>query len=77
MKNVNVGLRAERFLWLPIWKQNVTYLFTECVVIPMATTHVRVPQPVYEQAVHVKQDHDFPSIGEAIRHMCREGGYDV
>lgn len=39
--------------------------------------HVRVPKPVYEQAKTVQEDYEYPSIGEAIRHMCKEGGYDV
>lgn len=39
--------------------------------------HVRIPETVYAAAVQVKEDRDFPSIGEAIRYMCREGGYDV
>ena len=38
---------------------------------------VKVPVPVYEKAKELKEMHDYASIGEAIRHMCREGGYDV
>lgn len=41
------------------------------------STSVRVPDPVHETAVEIKELHDYASIGEAIRHMCREGGYDV
>jgi hypothetical protein len=41
------------------------------------TNGVRVPEPVYEKAEEVKEIHDYASLGEAIRHMCREGGYDV
>jgi hypothetical protein len=37
----------------------------------------RIPKSVYEQAEEVKDEYDYPSIGEAIRHMCKEGGYDV
>lgn len=37
----------------------------------------RIPNTVYEVAHNVKEEHDYPSLGEAIRHMCREGGYDV
>jgi hypothetical protein len=43
----------------------------------MATTHTRVPDSVREKAKDVKSEYDYPSIGEAIRHMCQEGGYDV
>jgi len=39
--------------------------------------HVRIPATVYEEAQKVKDERDFPSIGEAIRHMAQEGGYDV
>lgn len=39
--------------------------------------HVRVPDTVYEEAKRVQTELDFASIGEAIRHMCQEGGYDV
>lgn len=38
---------------------------------------VRVPEPVHEQAHEIKELHDYATLGEAIRHMCREGGYDV
>jgi len=43
----------------------------------MGTTHVRVPDPVYDEAEQIKDDRDLPSIGEALRYMAREGGYDV
>lgn len=39
--------------------------------------HVRVPNSVYNEAIHVKEERDFPTIGEAIRHMCQEADYDV
>lgn len=38
---------------------------------------VRLPTTVYERAGEVKNEYDFASIGEAVRHMCREGGFDV
>lgn len=38
---------------------------------------VRVPDPVHEKAKEIKDMHDYSTLGEAIRHMCREGGYDV
>lgn len=38
---------------------------------------VIVPNTVYNTAKDVKDDRDFSSLGEAIRHMCQEGGYDV
>jgi len=43
----------------------------------MGSTHVRLPDSVYEEAERVKAEYDYPSIGEAVRHMCRDGGYDV
>lgn len=38
---------------------------------------VRTPDIVREQAREVRDEYDYPSLGEAIRHMCQEGGYDV
>jgi hypothetical protein len=38
---------------------------------------VRIPDPVHEKAEELKKEHDFATLGEAIRQMCREGGYDV
>ena len=49
----------------------------QAVLIDMGSTHVRVPDPVYEVAGEVKEERDLPSMGEAIRYMVREGGYDV
>lgn len=43
----------------------------------MATTHARIPNPVYNKASEVQDEHDYATIGEAIRHMVREGGYNV
>lgn len=37
----------------------------------------RVPDSVCERAETIKDEYEYGSIGEAIRHMCREGGYDV
>lgn len=41
----------------------------------MAET-VRVPDSVYNQANEIAGEREM-SIKEAIRFMCREGGYDV
>lgn len=38
---------------------------------------VKIPDPLYETAVQVKEDKDFGSIGDALRYMVREGGWDV
>jgi len=38
---------------------------------------LRVPDTVSERARTLVDERDFASIGEAIRHMCQEGGYDV
>lgn len=43
----------------------------------MGTTHARVPDRVHEKAGEVQSEYDYATIGEAIRHMCQEGGYDV
>jgi hypothetical protein len=37
----------------------------------------RIPDTVAKQARDLRDERDFPSIGEAIRHMCQEGGYNV
>jgi hypothetical protein len=41
------------------------------------TKSVKVPEPVHEQAQTVQEEHDYATLGEAIRHMCRHGDYDV
>lgn len=43
----------------------------------MSTTHVRIPDPVVKRAGEVQEEYGYPSVGEAIRHMCQEGEYDV
>jgi hypothetical protein len=43
----------------------------------MSTKTVRIPTAVYAQAEDIQEDYDFATIGEAIRHMCQDGGYDV
>ena len=37
----------------------------------------RIPDPVAEQAKQLRDERDFTSVGEAIRYMAREGGFDV
>jgi hypothetical protein len=41
------------------------------------TVQVRVPESVRDAAESVQEEYDYATIGEAIRHMAREGGYDV
>jgi len=41
------------------------------------TKHTRIPAQVWERAQEVQDTHDFATLGEAVRHMCQEGGYDV
>jgi hypothetical protein len=36
---------------------------------------VRCPDPVHEAAESVKKEYDYPTKGEALRHICREAGY--
>lgn len=44
----------------------------------MGTTHARVPDAVLDRARDIRDEYDYPSIGEAIRHMCQSGeAYDV
>jgi hypothetical protein len=37
---------------------------------------MRVPQEVYDEAERLKEQNDM-TMKEAIRQMCREGGFDV
>jgi hypothetical protein len=41
------------------------------------TVHVRVPASVHDAAEEIREEYDYPTLGEALRHMIREGGYDV
>ena len=36
-----------------------------------------LPGPVAEKAAEIQDEHDYPSMGEAIRHVFKEAGYDV
>jgi len=38
---------------------------------------VRVPDTVADQADELQEEFDYQTKGEAIRHMCREGEWDV
>jgi len=42
----------------------------------MGSPLMRVPQEVYDQAERLKEEKDM-TMKEAIRQMCREGGFDV
>lgn len=44
--------------------------------MPVSEQH-RIPDTVAERARQIRDENDFTSIGEAIRHMAQEGGYDV
>lgn len=37
----------------------------------------RLPKPVEEQAREIQSEHEYPSLGEAVRHVFQEAGYDV
>lgn len=37
----------------------------------------RLPDPVEREAERIKDEHDYPSLGEAIRHVFQEAGHDV
>lgn len=43
----------------------------------METKSVRLPMPVYRKAKEIKKQHNYPTLGEAIRHAMREADYDV
>lgn len=36
-----------------------------------------IPESVCDKAEDVKEEYEYSGLGEAIRHMVREGGYDV
>jgi len=38
---------------------------------------VKIPDTVYETAEEVQEIHDYATLGEAVRHICQESGYDV
>lgn len=38
---------------------------------------VKLPDPVYKQASEIKTNEEFSSLGDAIRHVFMEAGYDV
>lgn len=38
---------------------------------------VRIPDTVYERAEELQEEYDYPTLGEAIRQVFREAGYDV
>lgn len=37
----------------------------------------KIPDSVCEAAEDVREEHEYSSLGDAIRHMVREAGYDV
>jgi hypothetical protein len=41
------------------------------------TKSVKVPETVHSKAGEVQEEYDYATLGEAIRHMCREGDYSV
>jgi len=41
------------------------------------TAVIRIPDSVYERASDVQDEYGYQTIGEAIRHMCRDGDHDV
>lgn len=48
-----------------------------CMGRMASTKHVRIPERVYERAAEVQEEYGYPSIGEAIRHVFQEAGYDA
>ena len=41
----------------------------------MTNRKLRAPEPVHDAAEQLREKHDYPSKGEAIRHVFREAGY--
>jgi len=39
--------------------------------------HTRLPETVRSKAKELKEERGFATLGEAVRHMCREGDYNV
>jgi hypothetical protein len=37
----------------------------------------RISDRLYSEAERVKEEYDLSGVGDALRHMAREGGYDV
>jgi hypothetical protein len=37
----------------------------------------KLPEPVHDRAMELKEEEEFSSIGDAIRHVFTEAGYDV
>jgi len=38
---------------------------------------VRLPQTVYDRAEEIQDEYDYPSLGEAVRHVFQDAGNDV
>jgi len=41
------------------------------------TRAVKLPEPVVQRAEGLVEERDFATIGEAIRYMCQQGGFEV
>jgi len=41
------------------------------------TRAVKLPEPVVQRAEELVEERDFATIGEAIRYMCQQGGFEV
>jgi len=40
-------------------------------------SQLRVPDTVRNRAEELKREEDFATLGEAVRHMCQEGDFNV
>jgi hypothetical protein len=47
------------------------------MTVRMANSRPPLPDPVARKAEQVREEYDYPSTGEAIRHVFKEAGYDV
>lgn len=36
----------------------------------------RLPEPVEQELAQIKDEYDYPSLGEAVRHVMKEAGYE-
>jgi hypothetical protein len=52
-------------------------MFTWALLRYAVTEQHRIPDPVAQLAREVRDEQDFGSIGEAIRYMINNEGYDV
>lgn len=53
------------------------YIVTEGKLSVTVSEQHRLPDTVAERAKDIRDERDFPSVGEAVRHVFQEAGHDV